>query len=58
MKILFQLQDEDAQILARENIGRELTDDELERVKKLLEFGLECWGDVMITAIDEIVDEK
>ncbi|MCD6456678.1 MAG: hypothetical protein J7K81_07835 [Methanophagales archaeon] len=55
--ILFLLTDEDAQILAKERIGRELSYDELERVKKGLEFGLECWEEVMITAIEEVADE-
>ena len=54
MKILFQLSDEDAQFLAKEKIGRELTDCELELVQKCLEFGLECWEEVMITAIEEV----
>ena len=58
MKTLFRLTDEDAQILAREKIGRELTGCELERIKKGLEFGLECWEEVMITAIEEVADEK
>ena len=39
-------------------IGRELSDYELERVTKGLEFGLECWEEVMIAAIWEIADEK
>lgn len=58
MKVLFQLRDEDAQYLAVKMIGRELSDYELERVTKGLEFGLECWEGVMIAAIWEIADEK
>ena len=58
MKILFLLQDEDAQIIARAKIGRELTDDELELVKKGVEFGLECWEEVMTTAIEEVENNK
>lgn len=58
MKVLFQLTDEDAQYLAMKVIERELSEDELRRVKKGLEFGLEYWEEVMITAIKEIADEK
>ena len=58
MKILFQLTDEDAQILAMKKIGRKLSAEELEKVKTGLEFGLEYWEEVIITAIEEIVSDK
>lgn len=58
MKVLFVLTDEDAQILARDKVGRELTDDELECVKKGVEFGLECWEEVMNTAIEEVINNS
>ena len=53
--VLFILTDADAQIMAKERIGRELTEDELYSVRKGLEWGLECWNEVMSVAIDEAV---
>ena len=54
MKDIFVISDEDVQYLAKRKIGRELTIEELEQVKKGVEFGLECWEDVVITAIEEL----
>jgi len=54
MKDIFVISVEDVQYVAKEKIGRELTIEELERVKKGVEFGLECWEDVIIYAIDEL----
>jgi len=54
MKDIFVISVEDVQYVAKEKIGRELTIEELEQVKKGVEFGLECWEDVIIYAIDEL----
>lgn len=54
MKDIFVISVEDVQYVAKEKIGRELTIEELERVQKGVEFGLECWEDVIIYAIDEL----
>jgi len=54
MRDIFVISVEDVQYVAKEKIGRELTIEELERVKKGVEFGLECWEDVIIYAIDEL----
>ncbi len=54
MKDIFVLSVEDVQYLARKKIGRELTIEELELVQKGVEFGLECWEEVVLTAIDEL----
>jgi hypothetical protein len=54
MMYIFVISVEDVQYLARKKIGRELTIEELERVKRGVEFGLECWEDVVIYAIDEL----
>lgn len=51
--VLFILTDEDAQTMAQTQIGRALTEDELYSVRKGLEWGLECWAEVMETAIEE-----
>ena len=54
MKDIFTIPVEDTQYLAIRKIGRELTVEELARVKAIVEFGLECWEDIIITAIDEL----
>ena len=55
MEHIFAITVEDAQHLALKRIGRELTIEELERVQKGVEFGLELsWEDVLKTAIDEV----
>jgi hypothetical protein len=57
-KILFLISEEDAQIEAQRILGRRLTDEELYRVKKGLEFGLECWAEVLIEAIKEATSKR
>jgi hypothetical protein len=47
---LFILTEEDAQIMAGDLIGRDLTDDEMRIVRKGVESGLE-WSDVLAAAI-------
>lgn len=54
MKDIFVISVEDVQYVAKKKIGRELTIEELQRIKKGVEFGLECWEDVIIYAIDEL----
>ena len=55
---LFTISIADVQHLALEHIGRELTDDELHRVRDGLQFGLECWENVALTAIQEVIEES
>ena len=54
MKNVFWIPVEDVQRIAKERIGRKLNIYELERVQKGVEFGLECWEDVVKDAIDEL----
>ena len=55
MDYIFKIGVDDTQYIARKRIGRELTIEELRRVKKAVEFGLELSWDVVVnTAIDEI----
>lgn len=54
MMDIFVISVEDVQYVAKEKIGRELTIEELEQVQKGVEFGLECWEEVIIYAIDEL----
>lgn len=58
MKNLFTVSVEDVQYIAQKKIGRKLTLEELERVSKGLEFGLECWDDVVRDAIDEVLSKQ
>lgn len=58
-EILWCLVEEDGQEVAKRHIGRRLSKEELESVKKGLTFGFEFWEEVMITTIDEATgDEK
>ncbi len=55
MENIFAISVEEAQHFAQEKIGRRLTCEELRRVKKGVEFGLELsWEEVLITAIREV----
>jgi hypothetical protein len=56
---IFKIGIDDAQHIARERIGRELAIEELEQVRKGVEFGLELSCDVVLkTAIDEATSEE
>lgn len=55
---LFTICVEDVQSVAQWRFGRTLTDDELERVKKGIEFGLECWWEVVIYAIQDLLEAE
>jgi len=55
---LYLIEIKDAQESALRQIGRALTEEELEKVKDGLEWGLcECQADVMSAAIDEAVGD-
>jgi len=54
---LFTLTAEDAQIMAHDLIGRDLTAEEIRRVTKMVESGLDEWHGVMEIAIREAVKE-
>lgn len=53
---LFVLTKEDAQFMARDMIGRELSSEELRYVKKGLEYGLWDWADVITISIKEAIE--
>ncbi len=58
MNHIFVINVQDVQRISLERIGRELTLDEIEEIKKGVEFGLELsWEEVIATSIDEIVDK-
>lgn len=54
MRYIFTIPVEDVQYLAEEKFGRKLNIDELQQVKKGVEFGLECWEDVVKYAMDDL----
>lgn len=58
MKNVFAISAKGVQFLAEKKFGRKLNQNELERVKKGIEFGLECWEDVVINAIAELANLK
>jgi chemotaxis protein CheY-P-specific phosphatase CheC len=55
--ILFVLTKEDAQIIAREIMGRKLSLLEIQYVKRGLEYGLDDWNEVMRIAIKKAVEQ-
>ncbi len=55
--ILFVLTKEDAQIIAREIMGRKLSLLEIQYVKRGLEYGLDDWTEVMRIAIKKAVEQ-
>lgn len=56
--VLYILTKEDAQSIAKEKIGRYLSEEVLSLVKKGIESGLACWSEVMEDAIYEAVSSK
>ncbi|RLC35614.1 hypothetical protein DRH29_06020 [candidate division Kazan bacterium] len=54
-KNIFVISKKDVQSIALKKFGEKLSVEELEQVKKV-EFGLECWEEVVIEAISEILE--
>lgn len=57
-EVMFCLTVEDAQLIAKSRFNAKLTEDELYRVQKGLECGLEDWSDVMKIAIEDVLQER
>jgi len=53
-RLLFGLTESDAQTMANDLIGRSLTDDEMARVKKGLNAGLDGWRQIMAEIIEAV----
>jgi len=53
-RVIFQITDLDVQFVAERKLGRSLSEDELDLVKKGVEFGLECWEEVVGYAIADL----
>ncbi len=58
MRYIFTIPVEEVQYLAMKKFGRKLGVDELHQVKKGVEFGLECWEDVVNYAISDLEINK
>jgi hypothetical protein len=56
MKNIFVIPVEDVQYIAKKKIGRKLSTEELMRVKSGVEFGFECWEEVVDAAIEDLQD--
>ena len=48
---IFSVSKEEVQNLAKKKFGKFLDEIELKEVQKRIEFGLECWEDVVIYAV-------
>ena len=57
-KHIFYVSVGDVQRVAMERMGRKLDSAELYQVKKKIEFGLECWEDVIGYAIDGLMESQ
>jgi hypothetical protein len=59
MKPVFVLTEADVTQIARQKFGvDELTEEQMHQVKKGVEFGLECWEEVVTAALQEVLDKK
>lgn len=57
-KNIFVISKKDVQSIALKKFGEKLSLEELEQVKKGVEFGLECWEEVVIEAISEVLEYR
>ena len=57
-KNIFVISKKDVQDIALRKFGEKLSIEELEQIKKGIEFGLECWEEVVIGAISEVLEYR
>lgn len=55
-KILYVLVEEDAQGVAEEHLGRKLTEEELQDIKKGLEHGFDNWAETIQSILTETLN--
>jgi hypothetical protein len=58
MENIFTIKLSEVQYLARKKFGRYLEEDEIKEVQKRIQFGLECWEDVVLYAISDVIGHK
>jgi hypothetical protein len=59
MKPVFVLTEADVLQVAGRKFGvNKLSEEQMHRVKKGIEFGLECWEEVVTAALQDILDQK
>jgi hypothetical protein len=59
MRPVFVLTEADVLQIARQKFGvNELTEEQMHQVKKGIEFGLECWEEVVTAALQEVLGKK
>jgi len=55
---IFSVSKEEVQYVAKKKFGKFLDEIELKEVQKRIEFGLECWEDVVIYAVEDVLNNK
>jgi hypothetical protein len=59
MKPVFVLTEADVLQIAGQKFGVDrLTEEQMHQVKKGIEFGLECWEEVVTAALQEVLDRR
>jgi len=58
MKDFFVITVEEIQHIANKILKRYLDIEEIQQVQKRVQFGLECWEDVVITAIESLQESE
>jgi len=57
-RTIFSITKKEVQNLSKKKFGRFLDEIELKEVQKRIEFGLECWEDVVIYAVEDVLNNK
>jgi hypothetical protein len=55
---IFVIKVSEIQFLAKEKFGRFLDKDEVKEVQKRIQWGLECWEEVVLYAIKDVIDKE
>jgi len=54
---IFVIKVSEIQYLAKEKFGRYLDEIEIREVQKRIQWGLECWEEVVLYAIGDVIDK-
>jgi len=52
---IFVIKSSEVQLLAQKKFGRYLDETELREVQKRMQFGLECWEEVVLYAMEDVI---